>query len=78
MKCFRKYTELYEAIRRMTKSELTTLTGCQPMCNYLRYEILKTETLNSVEGLGGTYGTKSKTFSLKKNCLNLDIKVAKT
>lgn len=28
----------------MTKNELENATGCKPMCNYFKYEILKVET----------------------------------
>ena len=46
----------------MTKSELTRVTGCQPMCYYFQYEILKMETLNNVEGLGGITSKPTKNF----------------
>ena len=51
--CVRKYTELYGRVRRMTRTELSSVTGCRPMCQYYQYHILKLETLNNVEGLGG-------------------------
>ena len=28
----------------MTKNELQNTTGCKPMCNYFKYEVLKVET----------------------------------
>ena len=40
----RNHTAFYEKVRDMTKNELQSATGCKPMCNYFKYEIMKVET----------------------------------
>ena len=36
----------------MTKSQLSKLTQCEPMCKFYKYEILKIETDITKTGLG--------------------------
>ena len=40
--CFvvgRNHTKVFASIRAMTKSNLTSITQCLPMCNYYKYEV---------------------------------------
>ena len=49
---FRKHTSFYERLRKMTKNELQNATGCKPMCNHYKYEVLKVETALSDQRQG--------------------------
>jgi len=49
---FRNHTKVFASIRAMTKSNLTSITQCLPMCNYYKYEVLKMSTINDYNGTG--------------------------